>query len=185
MIHALFPYQMAMMDYGRTGGGVSYVNPPFGSYTDVDGKKKGPTAWARKCMTERDKGKTVVMVYPIDKWVLMMIEAGAEIRNLKDIRWHATEDGSQGPGTGRHVAMFILKPVTNKTINMPFTTIIEHDKPSQNFLLLKPEKQLREGDKIIFQTEKQEDTVTLTHASDPNTKGLMKGYQLIAWNDED
>lgn len=42
-----------------------------------------------------------------------MIEAGAEIRNLKDVRWRATEDGSTGPGTGRHVAMFILDPVKN------------------------------------------------------------------------
>jgi hypothetical protein len=53
------------------------------------------------------------MVYPIDKWVLMMIEAGAKIRNLKDIRWRATEDGTTGPGTGRHVAMFLLEPVEN------------------------------------------------------------------------
>lgn len=48
------------------------------------------------------------MVYPIDKWVLMMLEAGAKVRNLKDVRWHATEDGSEGKGTGRHVACFIL-----------------------------------------------------------------------------
>jgi hypothetical protein len=92
------------------GGGVNYVNPPFGSYTDADGKKKGPTAWARKCIEEYKKGKKVVMVYPIDKWVLLMLEAGAKIRNLKDVRWHATEDRTQGPGTGRHVAMFILEP---------------------------------------------------------------------------
>jgi hypothetical protein len=50
------------------------------------------------------------MVYPVDKWVLKMLESGAIVRNLKDIRWHATEDGSKGPGTGRHVACFILEP---------------------------------------------------------------------------
>lgn len=92
----------------------NYVNPPFGSYVDKrDGKKKGPTAWAKKSIHEYRKGKRVVFVYPIDKWVLKMIEAGAEIRNLKDVKWMATEDGSQGPGTGRHVAMFILDPETN------------------------------------------------------------------------
>lgn len=32
------------------------------------------------------------------------------MRNLKDVRWRATEDGSVGPGTGRHVACFVLKP---------------------------------------------------------------------------
>lgn len=95
-------------------GNSNYVNPPFGSYTDHDGKKKGPTAWARKCIEEFKKGKTVVMVYPIDKWVLLMLEAGAKVKNLKDVRWHATEDGSKGPGTGRHVACFILEPDESK-----------------------------------------------------------------------
>ncbi len=88
--------------------GVSnYVNPPFGSIMH-EGKRKGATAWARKAIEESKKGKTVIMVYPIDKWVLMMLAAGAEVRNLKDIRWCATEDGKPGPGTGRHIAAFIL-----------------------------------------------------------------------------
>jgi hypothetical protein len=90
-------------------GACSYVNPPFGVVMHK-GKKKGATAWARKCIEEFKKGKRVVMVYPIDKWVLMLLDAGAKVRNLKDVRWHATEDGSQGPGTGRHIAMFVLDP---------------------------------------------------------------------------
>lgn len=94
-------------------GQSNYVNPPFGAYVDEKGKKFGPTAWVKKSIHEYRKGKKVVFVYPLDKWVLKMIEAGAEIRNLKDIKWCATEDGSQGPGTGRHVAMFILDPETN------------------------------------------------------------------------
>jgi len=92
-------------------GQSSYVNPPFGSIIH-QGKKKGPTAWARKAIAEQKKGKQVVLVYPIDKWVLMLIEAGAEIRNLGDVRWVATEDGSTGKGTGRHIAQFILRPKT-------------------------------------------------------------------------
>lgn len=114
-------------DWGQS----NYVNPPFGSFLDfpntgcqhetinakslvcahcgLKGKKKGPTAWARKAITENQKGKRVVLVYPIDKWVLMLIKAGAEVRNLGDVRWHATEDGSKGKGTGRHIAAFILK----------------------------------------------------------------------------
>lgn len=92
-------------------GQSNYVNPPFGSYKDpVDGKRKGPTAWIRKAIEEYRKGKRVVVVYPIDKWVHMMIEAGAQIRNMGDIKWCATEDGSEGPGTGRWVAMFVLEP---------------------------------------------------------------------------
>jgi len=88
-------------------GESNYVNPPFGVVLH-NGKKKGATAWARKCIEESKKGKKVVMVYPIDKWVLMLLEAGAKVRNLKDVKWIATEDGSVGPGTGRHIACFIL-----------------------------------------------------------------------------
>lgn len=32
------------------------------------------------------------------------------VRNLGDVKWLATEDGSQGKGTGRHIAAFILTP---------------------------------------------------------------------------
>jgi len=66
------------------------------------------TAWVRKAIKEAKKGKKVVIVYPLDKWVLMLLEAGAEVRNLKDVKWCSTEDGSAGNGTGRHIACFIL-----------------------------------------------------------------------------
>jgi hypothetical protein len=94
-------------------GASNYVNPPFGSIIH-DGKKKGMTAWVRKALVEHAKGKRVVMVYPIDKWVLMLSKAilgdHAQIRNLGDVKWLATEDLSQGKGTGRHIAAFILEP---------------------------------------------------------------------------
>lgn len=86
----------------------NYVNPPFGSVLH-QGKISGPTAWAKKALSEYQQGKTVVMVYPIDKWILMLLKAGAEVRNLGDVKWLAIEDGSQGKGTGRHIACFILK----------------------------------------------------------------------------
>jgi hypothetical protein len=89
-------------------GQSNYVNPPFGSILH-QGKKKGPTAWARKAIEESKKGKRVVLVYPIDKWVLMLLAAGAKVSNLGDVRWVATEDGSTGKGTGRHIACFVLE----------------------------------------------------------------------------
>ena len=88
-------------------GDSTYVNPPFGSIIH-NGRKKGPTAWARKAIMEAETGKRVVMVYPIDKWVLMLLKAGAEVRNLGDVKWCATEDGLPGKGTGRHIACFVL-----------------------------------------------------------------------------
>ena len=94
-------------------GSSNYVNPPFGSIMH-NGKKKGATAWTRKAIEEYKKGNKVVMVYPIDKWILMLLQAGAEVRNLGDVKWLATEDGSAGKGTGRHIACFILDPQAKK-----------------------------------------------------------------------
>lgn len=91
----------------------NYVNPPFGSVMH-EGKKKGMTAWVRKALAEWQKGKRVVMVYPLDKWVLMLLKVivgeHGHVRNLGDVRWLAIEDGSEGKGTGRHIACFILEP---------------------------------------------------------------------------
>lgn len=100
-------------------GNSNYVNPPFGSIVH-EGKKKGPTAWVRKAIEEHLKGKTVVLVFPIDKWVLMLIKQilgdNAEIRNLGDVKWLATEDKSEGKGTGRHIACFILRNKNPKAL---------------------------------------------------------------------
>lgn len=94
-------------------GSSSYVNPPFGSFMQ-NGRKRGVTAWVRKAIKEYRNGKRVVMVFPLDKWVLMMLAAGAEVRNLGDVRWLATEDGLPGKGTGRHIACFVLDPEKHK-----------------------------------------------------------------------
>jgi len=94
-------------------GKSNYVNPPFGSIIH-EGRKKGPTAWVRKAIAEWRKGKRVVLVYPVDKWVLMLLREilgeHARVRNLGDVKWLATEDRSAGKGTGRHIACFILEP---------------------------------------------------------------------------
>lgn len=94
-------------------GTSNYVNPPFGSIIHK-GRKKGMTAWVRKAIAEQAEGKRVVMVYPLDKWILMLLAAGAQVRNLGDVRWLATEDRSEGNGTGRHIACFILEPSHTK-----------------------------------------------------------------------
>lgn len=99
-------------------GQSNYVNPPFGSImhqgpNDKKPRKKGPTAWVRKALEENAKSKTVVMVFPLSKWELMLMTGlksdHMEVRNLGDVKWVATEDGTPGKGTGRHIACFILK----------------------------------------------------------------------------
>lgn len=94
-------------EWGRS----NYVNPPFGSImhqgpNDKKPRKKGPTAWVRKAVQEHAKGKTVVLVYPVDKWLFLTPHPP---RNLGDVKWLATEDGSEGKGTGRHIACFVWR----------------------------------------------------------------------------
>ncbi len=97
----------------------NYVNPPFGSIMhqgpgDKNPKKKGPTAWIKKAIVEWRKGKRVVIVFPLDKWVLMILKEivgeRGHVRNLGDVRWLEIGDRSVGKGTGRHIACFILEP---------------------------------------------------------------------------
>jgi hypothetical protein len=85
-----------------TWGKSTYCNPIFGN-------GNGATAWAHKTISEHKKGKMVVMVWPIDGWVLAMIEAGAEIRNLGHVKWCSIEDGEAGTGSARPIAAFILR----------------------------------------------------------------------------
>ena len=80
-------------------GQSNYVNPPF----------EGPTAWVRKAVAEHQKGKTVVLLFPLDKWVHVLLSAGATVRNLGDVRWCSIENGQPGKGTGRHIAAFVLQ----------------------------------------------------------------------------
>jgi hypothetical protein len=100
-------YNGLNVDWGQS----SYVNPPFTSLIrNANGKKIGITAWARKCIAEYKKGKKVVLVFPVEKWLLELIAAGAQVRNLGDVKWLAIEDKKPGPGIGRHIACFILDP---------------------------------------------------------------------------
>ena len=58
----------------------NYVNPLFVG---------GPTSWVRKAILENQKGKSVVLVLPMPKWIHYLIDSDAEIRNLGDVRWCA------------------------------------------------------------------------------------------------
>jgi len=89
----------------------NYVNPPFGGFKNKFNRRApGISAWVRKAIEEFNKGKKVVLVYPIDKWIFKLLEAGAVIKNMGDVRWLSIEDHNPGPGCGRHIAMFILDP---------------------------------------------------------------------------
>ena len=83
----------------RSWGKSTYVNPPF----------FGPTKWIRKALAEHEKGKTVVVVFPTDKWIHYLLAAGAELRSLGDVHWHSVEENKPGKGIGRYTMAFILR----------------------------------------------------------------------------
>lgn len=91
-------------------GPVNYVNPLFITVRDADGRRVGMTAWIRKAIEEQAKGRTSVLVFPQHRWVHMLVEAGAEMRSIGDVRWIATEDGSQmDVGCTSPIMLFILR----------------------------------------------------------------------------
>jgi len=90
------------MEWGKS----SYVNPPFHTW---NGGGKGPTAWVRKAVEEHKKGKQVVLLLPVQSYVNLLLEAGAEIRSAGRVRW--LEADTRQPCTSPSpIACFILRP---------------------------------------------------------------------------
>ncbi len=87
-----------------------YLNPLFiPSYEVMDDKVKkvAITAWVRKALIEREKGKTILIVYPLDGWLHLLIGAGAETISVGDVYWRAIEDGSTNR-CSRPIMAFLL-----------------------------------------------------------------------------
>ncbi len=95
-------------------GESTYVNPPFTVIMGQDGKKKGFTAWARKAIVENMKGKTVVMVFPIHRWIHYLINAGSELRSLGDVKWHSIEEDKPAKASSSWTMAFILRGKKSK-----------------------------------------------------------------------
>ena len=96
-------------DYDGCGvewGTYTYFNPPFRKVDAFNGK--GPTAFMRKAILENQLGKTVVIVAPVQSYVGMMVDAGAELRNLGRVRWlnGETKEPCKDPST---IVAFILR----------------------------------------------------------------------------
>ena len=94
-----YPRPKGFCGLEREWGVSTYCNPPF----------MRPTAWARKAIAEHKKGKTVVMVFPTDKWFHYLLNAGAEFRSLGDVKWCDTRTKKPGRGIGRYTMAFILR----------------------------------------------------------------------------
>ncbi len=59
-------------------GNSNWVNPPFWA---------GITAWVRKAIAEQEKGKGSVLILPLDNWVKLLLDAGAEMRVVGSHDW--------------------------------------------------------------------------------------------------
>lgn len=95
-------YDSLLIDWGRA----NYVNPPFRRHDGVDGK--GPTAFVRKAIHEHQRGKTVVLTIPVQSYVNLLMEAGAEYRSLGRVRWLEAESKQPMPGPSP-IGCFILR----------------------------------------------------------------------------
>lgn len=88
-------------------GKSSYVNPPFRIKDAYKGR--GPTQFVRKAIEENKKGKSVVLLLPVQSYVNLLLEAGAKLRPMGRVKW--IEVNSKEPLKGpTSVACFILKP---------------------------------------------------------------------------
>jgi len=69
-------------------GSSNYVNPPF---RRKDSPHGGPTAFVRKAIEEQKNGKTSVLLIPVQSYVNLLLEAGAEMRSAGRVRWLEAE----------------------------------------------------------------------------------------------
>jgi len=95
-------YNSLLVPWGRR----NFVNPPFHQHDGVDGQ--GPTAFVRRAIAERKLGKTSVLLLPVQSYVNLLVEAGAELRSLGRVRWREAITGK--PMTGPSpICCFILR----------------------------------------------------------------------------
>lgn len=87
-------------------GKSNWVNPPFRMRDAVNGH--GPTAFVRKAIEENKKGKTCVLILPVQSYVNMLLLAGAEIRPVGRVKWISAINGKQDPAPSTN-AVFILR----------------------------------------------------------------------------
>lgn len=87
-------------------GKSNYVNPPFRERDAFNGK--GPTAFVRKAIAEQKKGKSSVLLLPVQSYVNMLAEAGAELRPMGRVQW--LEASTKQPWKGAStIACFVLR----------------------------------------------------------------------------
>jgi hypothetical protein len=81
-------------------GTSTWVNPPF--------REANWLAWARKAVAENQAGKTVVFIAPTTLATYELMNAGAEVRALREVAWQ--KPTGRAMPHGRPQLLFILRP---------------------------------------------------------------------------
>lgn len=88
--------------WGKRGDTV-WVNPPF------VGPGSSRTAWARKAIAESRQGKDVVMINSVDRWLMLLAEAGCEFRAPPPFTWLDPNGKPRPKGLARPSILMILR----------------------------------------------------------------------------
>ena len=100
------PYPYVRDGIGIEWGRSNYVNPPFRKKDAINGH--GPTDFVRKGIEENKKGKTIVFVIPVQSYVNLLLEAGAELQSLGRVHWIDSVTGQQTKQPSS-ICLFILR----------------------------------------------------------------------------
>lgn len=65
-------------------GNMNWVNPPF---RRTEGNEVGPTAFVHKAIEQAEKGRSSVLILPVQSYVPLLLEAGAELRSAGRTRF--------------------------------------------------------------------------------------------------
>ena len=76
-------------------GKMNYCNPPF---RKTDGNTDGPTAFVRKAIIEQQQGNSTVLLLPVQSYVNLLLEAGAELRSAGRTKFLEVLTGEPLPG---------------------------------------------------------------------------------------
>jgi len=82
-------------------GRSNWVNPLYTKGSSI-------SAWVRKAIEEQAKGHTSVLILPLDRWVMRLLSAGAEVRSIGFHDWIHTIDGTRRRGS-RPSFLFVLR----------------------------------------------------------------------------
>jgi hypothetical protein len=100
------PYPFVKDGIDIEWGKMNWVNPPFRSRDAINGH--GPTAFVRKAIEEQKKGKTSVLILPVQSYVNMLVQAGAELRPCGRVKWIDATTGRTDPHSSTNV-IFVLR----------------------------------------------------------------------------